>query len=316
MNKLMTRAAELAGKAGGEKLQKAVARAALKIDKESPRILVAVGIVSVVGAGVMACRATLKVDRVIDDAKVKLDEIHECEGNGDEEAYSEDDAKKDKAIVYARTGLELAKLYSPAIVMGAAGVFMILESHHIMEERNAALISAYEIASTGFKQYRAHIREKYGEEEDKRALYGLKSESVEVEKEDASGRKRKGKKEVNSFDPNAISRYAVIFDEQSSQWERSPEYNKSFVIGIQNTCNDLLHANGYLFLNTVYSMLGLPETSEGQLVGWLMGRGDDYVDFGIYDDAFRRDEKHRFINGNEPSILLDFNVDGVIYKDI
>ena len=170
--------------------------------------------------------------------------------------------------------------------------------------------------SAGFKQYRNHIREEYGEDADRRALYGLSTEKIEVEKEDKSGKKRKGKEDIEVFDPNSISRYAVFFDEGSTQWEPNPEYNKAFVIGMQNTANDLLHANGYLFLNTVYRLLGLPETSEGQLVGWMMGKGDDFVDFGIYDNAYLRTEKRDFVNGFEPSILLDFNLDGVIYKEI
>ena len=59
-------------------------------------------------------------------------------------------------------------------------------------------------------------------------------------------------------------------------------------------------------------MLGLPRTQAGQLVGWVKGQGDDFVDFGIFDGD---DMKHRdFVNGYERSILLDFNVDGIVYN--
>ncbi len=313
---MIDKASQTAGKLMGEKAQKVVAVAGAKAEKHLPTALVVTGVVGLVGTVVLACRATLKVEDILDDAKEALDDVHYCEEKGFDENYSEEDCKKDKVIVYAKTALGLAKLYAPAAALGTASIIMILESHHIMQQRNAALIGAYEVVSTGFAQYRERVKEKYGDDVDKDMRFGLKAETVEVEKEDAAGRKRKGKQEIKAFDPNVISRYAVIFDENSTQWESNPEYNKAFIIGIQNTCNDLLHANGYLFLNTVYSMLGLPETSEGQLVGWMMGKGDDFVDFGIYDDAYSREAKHRFINGCEPSILLDFNVDGVIYKEI
>lgn len=320
MSNIVVKAAEFAGKAGNDKLQKAVAVAGAKLEKAAPTIFVVTGVVGLIGAGVLACRSTLKVEGVIDRAKEQLDDVHYCEerlkGQGPEPEYSSKDAQHDKAVVYARTGLELARLYGPSILLGAGSVILILSSHRMMEQRNTALIGAYEMAAAGFKQYRNHIREEYGEDADRRALYGLTTEKIEVEKEDKSGKKRKGKEEIEVFDPNSISRYAVFFDEGSTQWEPNPEYNKAFVIGMQNTANDLLHANGYLFLNTVYRLLGLPETSEGQLVGWMMGKGDDFVDFGIYDDAYLRTEKRDFVNGFEPSILLDFNVDGVIYKEI
>ena len=83
----------------------------------------------------------------------------------------------------------------------------------------------------------------------------------------------------------------------------------------QNYANDLLKARGHLFLNEVYSMLGIPHTSAGAIVWWTIGAGgDNYVDFGI----FTRDSQvvREFVNGYERSILLDFNVDGVIWDMI
>ncbi len=286
-----------------------------KAKAEAPTALLVAGVVGVVAAGVLACRATLKLKPVIETAENELADIHNEETDA-EAPVDEADITKEKAKVYFRTGTKLAKLYGPAVSLGAASIFMIVASHNIMESRNAALIGLYEATAASFRQYRNRVKEKLGEEEEHILRYGVEKDSVEKEYTDSAGRKRKGKQDISVFDPNSISRYAVIFDENSTQWESSPEYNKAFVIGIQNTCNDLLHANGYLFLNTVYRMLGLPETTEGQLVGWMMGKGDDFVDFGIYNDAYSRDAKHKFINGCEPSILLDFNVDGVIYKNI
>jgi len=67
-----------------------------------------------------------------------------------------------------------------------------------------------------------------------------------------------------------------------------------------------------VFLNEVYDMLGIERSSAGQVVGWLReGEGDGHIDFGMFE-AVNRD----FVNGWERSILLDFNVDGVIYDKI
>ena len=84
----------------------------------------------------------------------------------------------------------------------------------------------------------------------------------------------------------------------------------------QAYANDKLKANGYLFLNEVYDMLGIPKSKAGQVVGWIYdpenGTGDNYVDFGIYN--VNREAARDFVNGYERTILLDFNVDGNIWE--
>ena len=63
------------------------------------------------------------------------------------------------------------------------------------------------------------------------------------------------------------------------------------------------------------TMLGLKRTKAGQGVGWIYDKnnpnGDNYIDFNIYDIS--KESNRAFVNGTERSILLDFNVDGVIY---
>jgi hypothetical protein len=87
-------------------------------------------------------------------------------------------------------------------------------------------------------------------------------------------------------------------------------HNATFIRIQQQWANDMLMGTGYIFLNEVYKMLGLEPTPAGQLVGWVKGNGDDYIDFGILDDPY---EGMRFVSGDEASVLLDFNVDGVVW---
>jgi hypothetical protein len=83
-----------------------------------------------------------------------------------------------------------------------------------------------------------------------------------------------------------------------------------FIRSQQNYANDLLNARGHVFLNEVYDMLGIERTSAGAVVGWVRGNGDNEIDFGVLNDLH---SGQRFINGDERSVLLDFNVDGVVY---
>ena len=83
----------------------------------------------------------------------------------------------------------------------------------------------------------------------------------------------------------------------------------------QTFFNDLLLSRGHLFLNEVYDQIGIDRTKAGQVVGWVVSKdGDNFVDFGLFDGSTQ--EKRMFVNGHENSVLLDFNVDGVIYDKI
>ena len=101
----------------------------------------------------------------------------------------------------------------------------------------------------------------------------------------------------------------------ATAWSKEPEYNLIFLRCQQNYANDLLKARGHVFLNEVYDMIGVPRSKAGSVVGWILtgNAGDHFIDFGIFDDE---DNIRDFVNGREGSILLDFNVDGVIYDKI
>ena len=139
---------------------------------------------------------------------------------------------------------------------------------------------------------------------------------------DENGKEKKVKKKIEVGGPDMYSPYAIIFDETNPYWEKDAELNKFFLQSRQAQANDKLRANGYLFLNDVYEMLGHEKTKAGQVVGWVYdpdsGEGDNYVDFGLYDiytkPKYEAEAKAAFINGYERSVIIDFNVDGNIWE--
>ena len=107
-------------------------RTGLKIKKHSPEILLAGGVVGIVTSSVMACKATLKVNDVLGEAKQQVDTIHEVLENPEfAEDYSAEDGKKDLAIVYVQTGIKLVKLYGPSVLLGIASLGCIIGSNRI-----------------------------------------------------------------------------------------------------------------------------------------------------------------------------------------
>ena len=300
-------------------LSKMTGKTGLVLQKHSPEILLGVGIAGTVASAVLACRATLKVEAVLDNHREKVDKIHECwqkvqDGDIDVSAYSEQDKKKDLAVTYTQTTVDFIKLYGPAITLGVASLACIISGHGIMKKRNIALMAAYKAVEEGFSAYRKRVIEEHGEEADYMYKNGLrKQEIVEAAYTDADGVKHKAQKnQVLVDDPNGLSVYARFFDESCEQWSKNPEYNLMFLRSQQNYYNDMLKSRGHVFLNEVYDALGIPRTQAGAVVGWMISdNGDNFIDFGVFDGD--RPRARDFVNGYERSIILDFNVDGVIY---
>lgn len=286
-----------------------------KVKKHSPEILMVAGIAGTIVGTVLACKATTKVSEIIEEKNKNVEDVHTCLEDKEIE-YTEEDSKKDLTIIYAQTGVKLFKLYAPAIGVMALSFASIIAGHKVLKKRNIAIAAAYAAIDKGFKQYRKNVIEEFGEGVDQQMRFGLKSK--EIKKKDKDG---KTVKETEYYiDPEGnpldnISEYARFFDAASENFAKDPEYNMMFLRRQQDYANEMLKARGHLFLNEVYDLLDIPRSKAGQVVGWVYDKngntkGDNYVDFGLY----RNDQGvRRFVNGLEYNILLDFNVDGVIY---
>lgn len=295
----------------------------LILKKNSPKILMGVGIAGSVVSTVLACKATLKVKDILDEKNKTVEQIHNCVED-DTVDYNEEDKKKDLTILYAQTGVKLAKLYLPSIALGALSIASIVSGYKILNKRNVALAAAYTVVDKGFKNYRKNVVERFGEEVDRELRHNIKAKQIEEKYIDKDGNEKTRKKKVYEIADDkkpgeGISEYAKFFDEwNTDEHSKDPEYNLMFLRKQQDYANEVLKHQGYLFLNEVYDMLGIPRTQAGQVVGWIYDEnnptGDNYVDFGIYD--LHDQQKRDFVNGLERNILLDFNVDGVIYDKI
>ena len=249
------------------------------------------GVIGTVTSAVIACKATTKVGKIVEETKSDVEEIHNAVEKGVTNAgekYTADDSKKDLTIVYA-------------------------------------LAAAYATVDKGFKDYRSRVIERFGAEVDRELKNNVKAKKVDViEKDPETGKDKKVKKQQFVVSPSDISGYARFFEQYTMDeegntilnrnWESNNEYNLMFLKAQERYANDLLKSKKRLFLNEVYEMLGLPPTKAGQIVGWVYDpenpSGDNYVDFGLYADNLTYSD---FVNGHEPAILLDFNVDGNIW---
>lgn len=301
----------------GAFFSKATGRAGLVLSKHSPEILLFVGVAGIITSTVLACRSTLKVDEVLDRHEEKMDRINEVFKRDEPEKYSEQDMKKDKTVVYVQTAVDYIKLYGPAASLMTISICCILGSYRIMHKRQIALLAAFNSVTEAYNAYRQRVIEDFGEQKDYMYRHGLREEEVTEIQTDEDGKTKKVKKQKLVDDGLAdLSQYARRYNQQtSSQWMLNPEgssdhtYNLMYLRTQQNSFNDLLQSRGHVFLNEVYDCLGLDRSPEGQLVGWVKGNGDDYVDFGL-------DYTDQFMKQNADEFILDFNVDGAVHEMI
>ena len=290
-----------------------------KISQKSPEILVGVGIVSTIAGVVLACKETLKVDDILDNHKETLDRIHEAAESGktvDGREYTDQDAKKDTTVLYFKTGVAMAKNYTPAAIFVVTGITSFLASNNVLKKRNFALAATLTAVDTAFKDYRQRVIDRFGEEVDYQLKNNIRVEEIEETEVDEKGKEKKKKRKIEIADASQYARYIRKGDKN---WYNDEENMKMFLNGQMSYLNDILHAKAYgsginiMTLNEVYRSLGLEESVPGMVVGWIYDVknpvGDNYIDischkvnipdgFGHYEEAY----------------LLDFNVDGNVFQ--
>lgn len=294
-------------------IKKTLMKTSLKLKKHSPEILIVTGVIGTVASTVMACKATTKLGEIMDNAKDDIEAVHEAVEHPEDlpQKYTAEDGKKDLTIVYTQTALRVAKLYLPAVALGALSLTAIIKSHDILKKRNVALAAAYTAADKGFKEYRNRVVERFGNDVDKELRYNVKAKEFEHKVVNDDGTEETVVETVNVASIDDVSDFAKYFNKDCAGWSDNAEKNLFFLKRQQDFANELLEANGYLFLNEVYDMLGIPRSKAGQVVGWVYDKNViAKVDFGIY--TINREENQQFVNGLEKNVLLDFNVDGNI----
>ena len=301
---------ELATKAG-----QILVKTKLSIKKHSPEILVAAGIGTGIVAAIVACRQTIKANDIVAEARKSLQNIEnvkELAANNEVE-YTEENEQEDRKTIGMQVAVGMVKTYALPVGLGILSITCILAGHHILKKRNVALAAAYSALSTDFMNYRKRVVDKYGKDVDFMLKNGLEKQIIANQVVDPeTGEVKETKEEVLTYEGDKLSQYARVFDEVgSTQWTPSADHNRAFLLMEQNYFNERIKTRGYIFLNEVYERLGFRPTKAGSVVGWVYQNADyEGIDFGIF--TAHTQKAAEFLEGTEPSIILDFNVQGDI----
>lgn len=286
-----------------------------RISKHAPTILSVGASIGVVVTSALAWRA----GRTFEDVEYRnYERIKDCQNRADEIPDEEvPSIERKNRLAFA---LDAARHIAPTVIIGGTTIALIYFSNGISRKRMAALSAAYFATQNAFDNYKAKMVDTLGKETVDKIVapklpnYGKTAEEI-LENDD-----RNDAADVTDAVLSMVrecSPYARIISETSSTaWDPNEDYTVMNLTEIQAWANRRLQKKGHLFLNEVFDQLGLSRMKEGALVGWLKnGDGDGYISFGDFESAIYRvpDYERKSIHSN---VVVDFNVDGVIWDKI
>lgn len=297
-------------------LTRAVSRTGLKLAKHYPTIALAAGIAGFAGTVGLAIHATKKADPIIGRHLSDIHHTHE-RFKKQNDPYSMEQFRKDQIAIWSTTVAGLAKTYAPTAALGVVSIAALVSGQSVLSNRLNTMMIAYEGANTLLKTYRKNVTEEIGEEREVQ----IYDESVESARERliATGI-------IDEGDGDSTKPYFEVgtrfwFDSETSplNYQNSDMMNYNFLRDVENAMNLRLQRRGHLFLNDVYEALGMEDTPLGTQIGWINipGEKESHVDFGfarLSDEIV--DGRIKEISEDKNAVLLDLNVDGVIWNMI
>lgn len=210
---------------GRQTLQKLRGKSKLFLKKNGSTILTCVGAVGVVATGVAAVKATPKAMQLLEQAE---------EQKGEQ-----------------LTNLEKVKVagpaYIPAVIVGASTIACIVGANLLNKRQQAALMSAYALLDSSYKEYKEKVEELYGEAAD----IAVRTEIAKDHYEEENIQVDDGKQ--------------LFYDEFSKRYFES---TMADVIQAEYDINRRLSTFYGAFLNEFYEYLGIDNVDYGDYLGW------------------------------------------------
>lgn len=227
-----------------------LAKSQLFFKRHGSTILTVAGGVGVIATAVMAVKATPEANELLEKASKKKGED--------------------------LTTVEKIKIagprYVPTILMGAGTVTCIFGANVLNKRQQAALVSAYAMIDSSYKEYKQKLKELYGEEAHEEIV-----NAIAVEKAKEVG--------INAecmcantclTDDKACGEPVLFYDEWSNRYF---EATIEQVITAQYHLNRNFVLRGFTVLNELYEFLGLETTDYGAEVGWTVEDELYWIDF-------------------------------------
>ena len=233
-----------------EKMNNLLQKTTLFCKRNAPTILTTIGGAGVIATTVMAVKATPK-------ALVRLEKAEE---------------ENKKPLTTFEKVKVAGPVYVPTILMGASTIVCIFGANVLNKRHQAALVSAYAMIDSSYKEYKQKLKELYGEEAHQEIVNAIaveKAREVGITAECMC---------ANSCltDDEACGDPVLFYDEWSNRYFESTIEQ---VITAQYHLNRNFVLRGYTTVNELYDFLGLDHTKQGGVLGWAVEDELYWIDF-------------------------------------
>lgn len=209
-------------------MNKLLSKSAVLVKRNAPTILTVIGGIGVGATAIMAVKATPKATKLLEQAKKE---------KGEE-----------------LTKFEVVKVagpsYIPAAITGVATIACIFGANILNKKKQAAIMSAYALLDSSYKEYRNKVTKLFGEDADRRV------------------------KEEIAKDKYAENDIYVTDDKElfyDSFSERYFESTMAQVVQAEYNINRKISMYGGAYLNEFYEELDIPPLDHGEHLGWSSG---------------------------------------------
>ena len=212
------------------------------VKRNASTILTGLGGIGVVATAVATAKATPKVMNLLEEAEKE-------KGEGEE-----------------LTRVEKFKMatpkYVPSILIGAGTIACIVGANVLNKRHQAALVSAYALLDSSFKEYKQKLKELYGQETHNEIVNAIAVEKVDPDWMISASYMAS---ECDLSQEEARGEPVLFYEEFGNRYF---ETTIEQVISAEYHLNRNYILRGYSYLNELYDFLGLEQTDYGSVLGW------------------------------------------------
>ena len=235
----------------------------LFLKKNSATILTVAAAAGVIITSVLSAKAAIKASRVL--------------------AHKEEE--KGEKLTFEETISAVWTIYIPPVVAGMSTIACVFGANILNQRQQASLASAYALIDNSYKEYKAKLKELYGEEAHNNIVDAIAAEECDEVHISAGGLTYAYAQEIESdTEPR------LFYDEYSGRYFETT-IEKVLLAEYHLNRNYILR--GFARLNEFYEFLGLEPTDYGETVGWDICGEIYWIDFN-HRKAFIGDDNDGF----------------------
>ena len=271
--------------------------------RHAPELLVGSGIIAFGVSVYEAIKGTVKATEILEERDANIEAVEKCAEESDI-VYTSDDEEKDRKNIKIKTTWKLVKAYAPAVLTFIIAIALVLAGFKIIHARNVGLAAAFKTLEQKYEN-----REKYLPQEQPTTAELLAEGKTDAEIKEAKAEARR------VFVDN--HRYCIIYDDRFDSWTTDAAFNAFKIKCAEKYVTEKLQEGREVLLLDATRILGIPdkiaiEELNANVVGWWPshdGSTDNKGDFGLNEP-----QNLDFIYAHDPVAILNFNVDGIVYK--